>query len=138
MRYSKNGKKADYEHDKKALKSTCKQYSLSHLLSKSKDFKKEKTSTWDEQKDVLKSPYVWILGLASAFMYISRYAVNSWGPYYFEAAKGYTLTEANSLVAISAVCGILGTASSGFISDKFFKGRRNAPALIFGLMNSFT
>jgi OPA family sugar phosphate sensor protein UhpC-like MFS transporter len=99
------------------------------------DFKKEKVSTWDEQKGVLKNPYVWILAFASAFMYISRYAVNSWGPYYFEAAKGYTLTEANSLVAISAVCGILGTASSGFISDKFFKGRRNAPALIFGLMN---
>ena len=99
------------------------------------DFKKEQVSTWDEQKGVLKNPYVWILAFASAFMYISRYAVNSWGPYYFEAAKGYTLTEANSLVAISAVCGILGTASSGFVSDKFFKGRRNAPALIFGLMN---
>ncbi|MDB4289542.1 MFS transporter [Flavobacteriaceae bacterium] len=102
-----------------------------------KDFTKKQVSTWDEQKGVLKNPYVWILALASAFMYISRYAVNSWGPYYFEAAKGYSLTQANSLVAISAVCGILGTASSGFLSDKFFKGRRNAPALIFGLMNVF-
>ncbi|WP_299671636.1 MFS transporter [uncultured Polaribacter sp.] len=101
------------------------------------DFKKDKTSTWEEQKGVLKNPYVWILALSSAFMYISRYAVNSWGPYYFEAAKGYTLTQANSLVAISAVCGILGTASSGFISDKLFKGRRNMPAFIFGLMNVF-
>jgi len=101
------------------------------------DFTKTKTSTWTEQKEVLKNPYVWLLALSSAFMYISRYAVNSWGPYYFEAAKGYTLTQANSLVAISAVCGIVGTASSGFISDKFFKGRRNAPALIFGLMNVF-
>lgn len=99
------------------------------------DFRKEKVSIWNEQKGVLKNPYVWVLALASAFMYISRYAVNSWGPYYFEAAKGYSLTEANSLVAISAVCGIVGTASSGFVSDKFFKGRRNAPTLIFGLMN---
>lgn len=102
-----------------------------------KDFAKKKTSTWEEQSGVLKNPYVWILALSSAFMYISRYAVNSWGPYYFEASKGYTLTQANSLVAISAVCGILGTASSGFVSDKIFKGRRNAPALIFGLMNVF-
>jgi len=102
-----------------------------------KDFTKKQVSTWDEQKGALKNPYVWLLALASAFMYISRYAVNSWGPYYFEAAKGYTLTQANSLVAISAVCGIIGTASSGFLSDKFFKGRRNAPALIFGLMNVF-
>lgn len=101
------------------------------------DFSEEKTSTWKEQKAVLKNVNVWLLAFASAFMYISRYAVNSWGPYYFEAAKGYTLTQANSLVAISSVCGILGTASSGFISDKFFKGRRNVPGLIFGLMNVF-
>lgn len=107
------------------------------LAPVNEDFRKEKISTWDEQRGVLKNPYVWLLALSSAFMYISRYAVNSWGPYYFEAAKGYTLTQANSLVAISAVCGIVGTASSGFISDKFFKGRRNAPALIFGLMNVF-
>lgn len=107
------------------------------LPTVNKDFTKKETTTWQEQREVLKNPYVWLLALSSAFMYISRYAVNSWAPYYFEAAKGYTLTEANSLVAVSAVCGILGTASSGFISDKFFKGRRNAPALIFGLMNVF-
>ena len=102
-----------------------------------KDFTKKNTSTWEEQREVFKNPYVWLLALSSAFMYISRYAVNSWGPYYFEAAKGYTLTQANSLVAISAVCGILGTASSGFVSDKLFKGKRNIPALLFGLMNVF-
>lgn len=96
---------------------------------------KKNTSVWSEQRGVLLNPYVWILAFSSAFMYISRYAVTSWGPYYFEAAKGYTLTEANTLVSISAIFGILGTASSGFISDKLFKGRRNIPALIFGLMN---
>lgn len=105
------------------------------LMPVNKDFKVPNESTWLEQKGVLKNPNVWILAFASAFMYISRYAVNSWGPYYFETAKGYSLTQANTLVAISAVCGILGTASSGFVSDKFFKGRRNKPALISGLMN---
>lgn len=107
------------------------------LPTVNEDFRKEKTSTWDEQKGVLKNPYVWILALSSAFMYISRYAVNSWGPYYFETAKGYSLTQANTLVAISAVSGIIGTASSGFVSDKLFHGRRNKPAFIFGLMNVF-
>jgi OPA family sugar phosphate sensor protein UhpC-like MFS transporter len=105
------------------------------LMPVNKDFKVQNESTWLEQKGVLKNPNVWILAFASAFMYISRYAVNSWGPYYFEAAKGYSLTQANTLVAISAVCGVLGTASSGFVSDKFFKGRRNKPALIAGFMN---
>ncbi|WP_062062609.1 MFS transporter [Aquimarina longa] len=102
-----------------------------------KDFRKKKTSTWSEQKSVLKNPYIWVLALSSACMYISRYAVNSWGPYYFETAKGYSLTQANTLVAISAICGIIGTATSGYVSDTFFKGRRNMPALIFGIMNVF-
>ena len=31
------------------------------------------------QKQVLKTPAVWILAAASAFMYVSRYAVNGWG-----------------------------------------------------------
>ena len=97
----------------------------------------KKDTTWDDQKETLRNPYIWLIALSSAFMYISRYAVNSWGPYYFEAAKGYSLTQANTLIAISAIFGIVGTAFSGLVSDKFFKGRRNAPALIFGLMNVF-
>ena len=99
------------------------------------DFEEKEKSTWQIQKEVLKNKYVWFLALSSAFMYISRYAVNSWGPYYFETAKNYSLTQSNTLVALSAIFGIVGTAFSGFISDKFFKGRRNIPALLFGVMN---
>lgn len=105
------------------------------LPSVNEDFSKKDVSTWEEQKAVLKNSHVWMLALSSGFMYISRYAVSSWGPYYFETEKGYTLTQANTLIAISAICGILGTACSGFVSDKFFKGNRNIPTLIFGLMN---
>lgn len=99
------------------------------------DFEVKEKTTWEIQKEVLKNKYVWYLALASAFMYISRYAVSSWGPYYFETAKGYTLTESNSLIALSAIFGIVGTAFSGVFSDKLFKGRRNLPTLLFGLMN---
>lgn len=87
------------------------------------------------QKAVLKNPAIWILALSSAFMYISRYAVNSWGVFYLEAQKGYTTLDASLIISISSVCGIVGTMFSGVISDKFFGGRRNVPALIFGLMN---
>ena len=84
---------------------------------------------------VLKNPAIWILALASAFMYISRYAVNSWGIFYLEAQKGYSTVDASFIISISSVCGIVGTVFSGWISDKFFKGSRNVPALVFGLMN---
>ena len=87
------------------------------------------------QRQVLTMPAIWILALSSAFMYISRYAVNSWGVFYLEAQKGYSTLDASFIISISSVCGIIGTMFSGVISDKLFGGRRNAPALIFGLMN---
>ncbi len=83
----------------------------------------------------MKNPAIWILALSSAFMYISRYAVNSWGVFYLEAQKGYSTLDASFIISISSVCGIVGTVFSGIISDKFFAGSRNVPALIFGLMN---
>lgn len=87
------------------------------------------------QKAVLRNPAIWILALASAFMYISRYAVNSWGVFYLEAQKGYNTLDASLIISISSVCGIVGTVASGLISDKLFNGSRNVPALVFGLMN---
>ena len=89
------------------------------------------------QKAVLRNPAIWILALSSAFMYISRYAVNSWGVFYLQAEKGYSTLDASFIISISSVFGIVGTMFSGVISDRFFGGRRNIPALIFGLMNEF-
>lgn len=88
------------------------------------------------QRRVLLNPAVWMLALGSAFMYVSRYAVSSWGIFYLEAGKGFTTLEAGTIISISSVCGILGTVSAGWLSDKLFGGRRNAPALILGLMNA--
>ena len=87
------------------------------------------------QKDVLKNPYIWILALASALMYVSRYGIESWGIYYLEAQKGYNTLEASSVVSVSAISGIIGTMISGVISDKFFKGSRNVPVLVAGILN---
>ena len=86
------------------------------------------------QRQALMMPAIWILAISSALMYVSRYAVNSWGVFYLETQKGYSTLDASFIISIGSVCGIIGTMFSGVISDKFFSGRRNAP-LIFGLMN---
>lgn len=88
------------------------------------------------QLEVLKNPFIWILALSSAFMYISRYAVNSWGIFFLQNEKAYTAVEASSIVAVSSVCGIIGTVLSGVVSDRFFQGSRSIPALIFGIGNT--
>jgi OPA family sugar phosphate sensor protein UhpC-like MFS transporter len=88
------------------------------------------------QLEVLKNPFIWILALSSACMYISRYAINSWGIFFLENEKAYTTIEASSIIGISSICGIIGTVLSGFLSDKLFNGSRNVPALIFGVGNT--
>ena len=42
-RYSKNGKKNDFDENTKELKEECTKYSLTYLLSQCSDFKNQKT-----------------------------------------------------------------------------------------------
>jgi OPA family sugar phosphate sensor protein UhpC-like MFS transporter len=105
-------------------------------LQKQKSTLKNDGSVASQQLAALKNPLIWILALSSSFMYISRYAINSWGVFYLENAKGFSIVEASSIISISSVCGIIGTILSGFVSDKFFKGNRNVPALLFGILNT--
>ena len=88
------------------------------------------------QKAVLRSPGVWILAAASAFMYISRYAVNGWGVLFLQKIKGFDLATATVLLSVNAWCGVVGTVVSGWFSDKLFHGDRKIPALIFGILNT--
>ena len=96
----------------------------------------QELSVKEIQKQVLRTPAVWILAAASAFMYISRYAINGWGVLFLQKAKGFTDAQAISIVSINALLGIIGTVLSGWFSDKLFKGDRHVPALLFGILNS--
>ena len=96
----------------------------------------EKHSTAEIQKQVLRTPAVWVLAAASAFMYVSRYAINGWGVLFLQEQKGYSDVQAISIVSINALLGILGTVLSGWFSDKLFRGDRKVPALIFGVLNA--
>ena len=67
--------------------------------------------TSDLQRSVIRNPLVWVLALSSAFMYISRYAINGWGVLFLQVF-------------------------SGWLSDAFFSGRRNVLAFGFGVLNT--
>lgn len=96
----------------------------------------QKESIGKTQIAVLKNPLVWVLALSSAFMYISRYAINGWGVLFLQEAKGYSLATATQVISVNALLGIIGTVLSGWMSDKLFKGRRNILAFMFGVLNS--
>lgn len=86
------------------------------------------------QKEVLRNPYVWVLAFASAFMYVSRYAVNGWGVLFLQETKGFTLVTATQIISVNALLGIIGTVFSGWLSDVAFKGNRYIPAVAAGVL----
>ena len=88
------------------------------------------------QAAVVKNPGVWILALSSAFMYMSRYAINEWGIIFLQEARGYSITEAGAIVGVNPIFGVLGTVFSGWLSDKVFKGDRKYPAFAAGILEA--
>jgi|TARA_B100002003_G_scaffold238347_1_gene256454 OPA family sugar phosphate sensor protein UhpC-like MFS transporter len=96
--------------------------------------KGEAEKTGKLQLSIFKLPSIWVLGLASATMYMTRYAINSWGILYLQEVKNYSLIEAGGLIGVSTFAAILGSVAYGYISDKLFNARRPPVTLIFGLL----
>lgn len=94
----------------------------------------EASSVFRTQLQILKIPAVWALALSSALIYVTRYAINSWGALYLQEARGYSLAAAGSMLMISTLAGIVGAISFGFVSDKLFGARRPPANLLFGLL----
>ena len=86
------------------------------------------------QLSILKIPSIWVLCLAAATTYVTRYAINSWGVLYLQEARGYTLVEAGSALFVSTLAGIAGAVAFGFTSDKVFGSRRPPVNLLFALL----
>lgn len=86
------------------------------------------------QLTILKLPAIWILCLASATTYVTRYAINSWGILYLQEDRGYSLPLAGTLLMVSTLAGIAGAILFGFLSDKAFNGRRPPANLLFAVV----
>jgi MFS transporter, OPA family, sugar phosphate sensor protein UhpC len=90
--------------------------------------------TWDAQKLVLRRPAIWVLAFSSAFTYVTRYAINSWGVLYLQESRGFSLVQAGSVISVNTFSGILGAVAFGFLSDKWFRGRRPPANLLFSAL----
>ncbi|MDQ7818526.1 MAG: MFS transporter [Melioribacteraceae bacterium] len=106
--------------------------------SKASDDNEELSSTKKSQMKIFKNPAIWVLGLSSALMYVTRYAINSWGFLYLQEDKGYSLVEAGGLLGLNTFAGLAGCVAYGYISDKLFNARRPPVTLIFGLIEVFS
>ena len=67
-------------------------------------------------------------------MYVTRYAINSWGVLYLQEIRGYSLVEAGFFLSVNTVAGIVGSIAYGYLSDKVFDARRPPANLIFAIV----
>lgn len=96
--------------------------------------KVEYSTVLKTQLSVLKLPAIWILALSSALIYVTRYAINSWGVLYLQEARGLDLPQAAGLLFLSTLAGIGGAIAYGFLSDKVFHSRRPPANLLFAVL----
>ena len=90
---------------------------------------------WREQLGALRHPWVWVIALSSALMYVSRYGIDDWVIVFLKREKGYELVGAGAVTSTGQlVGGLLGSILAGVVSDRFFGGRRNWPTLACGIL----
>lgn len=100
--------------------------------------KADKKPTKELQKMVLRHPGVWVIAFSSAFLYITKDAVDSWGVLFLQEARGLTLSQATQVLAYAVPFSIMGTLLAGWLSDKVFKGDRVKPAFISGVLSTMS
>ncbi|MBQ9893143.1 MAG: MFS transporter [Bacteroidales bacterium] len=100
------------------------------------DSEEKRAQTAKMQKAVIRNFGIWVLAIASAFMYMSRYAINEWGTIFLQEAKGYDLAGAAAIIAINPIFGVIGTVVSGWLTDTAFKGDRKYTAFVAGILEA--
>ena len=102
----------------------------------SEELKEEdRMRTSEVQKHVIRHPGIWIISAASAFIYITKYAIAGWGVLFLQKEKMFSLESASQIIAFSAVFGVVGTVLAGWLSDTVFKSDRIKPAILSGAIS---
>jgi len=103
--------------------------------SRKKDEKKEKELSTKEILFgyVLTNKWVWLLAIASFFVYIVRMAINDWSALYLIETKKYSMIVANACVSAFEIGGLFGMLVAGWLSDKIHSGRRGPMNVLFSV-----
>ncbi len=82
-------------------------------------------------KFVFNNRFLWILALANLFVYVVRYGVLDWAPTYLTAVKGCSDNLSRFQFFVYEYAGIPGTLLAGWLSDRYFSGRRAPVSIIY-------
>jgi phosphoglycerate transporter family protein len=92
----------------------------------------------DEQKltfreilgKILGNPLLWYVCLGNMFLYIVRMGFLNWAPTFLSEFKGASLPSSGLQITGFDIAGMIGGIGAGWISDRFFSGRRG-PVSVF-------
>jgi sugar phosphate permease len=92
----------------------------------------KKNSLHGDFRTLIGSRQMWIAFLSfSCLMYI-QYGVTIWLPTYLQGKYGINIVQASAIASLYFFVGLLARPSGGYISDRFFAGRRN-PIILVGM-----
>ena len=86
---------------------------------------------------VLPNRYLWAIAVANAFCYFVRYGVVNWVPTYLETAKGFSFQQSSIGWSLYEYAAIPGTIACGWISDRWFGGKRAPATMLFMALTLF-
>jgi sugar phosphate permease len=82
---------------------------------------------------VFSDPFIWIVSSANFFVCALRYAVFDWGPTMLKEVKGITLTDSALMLAGFEFAGLVGMITTGWMTDRWFRGRA-APLCVVSML----
>jgi len=83
---------------------------------------------------ILRNKLLWWIAAANIFVYLIRYGVLDWAPTYLREAKHFSVDKSSWAYFAYEWAGIPGTILCGWISDRFFQGRRGIVGVLFMLL----
>lgn len=97
----------------------------------SKQVGDKELSFWEIlRKFVLNNKYIWLLAIANIFVYMVRYGILDWCSLYLIQVKGATPAFSRWCYFFYEYAGIPSILISGWMSDRFFRGRRGPVSTI--------
>jgi OPA family sugar phosphate sensor protein UhpC-like MFS transporter len=94
---------------------------------------REELTTRSLLLNVIKNPYIWLLGIAYFFVYVVRTGVNDWTALFLIETKGYGRIAANGCVSLFEVGGFFGSLAAGWSSDYLFRANRGPVNALFAV-----
>lgn len=85
---------------------------------------KQTRSFGSNLRATLSNPGLWLVGLALWLLDACRYGFTDWGVTHLKEVQGASVSGAAFKYAVLPMGGIIGAFVSGWLTDRFFKGRR--------------